>query len=115
MALISNPFIANTDKQLSPDELAQAIRADLVGEYEAIIGYEAHAMATQDQRVQQALSKIADEERKHVGQLEELLTLLKPQEGLLIDQGKQVIKQQLTNNSNQMMQQDNTISNQITQ
>ena len=78
MALISNPFIANNDKPLYPDQLIQAIRADLVGEYEAIIGYEAHAMATQDARVQQALYKIADEERKHVGQLEELLTLLNP-------------------------------------
>ena len=94
MALISNPFIANVSKQLSPDELVQALRADVVGEYEAIIGYEAHAMATQDQRVKQALFKIADDERKHVGQLEELITLLNPKEGQLIQQGKQAIQQQ---------------------
>lgn len=100
MAQISNPFIANVNKQLSPDELVQAIRADIVGEYEAIIGYEAHAMATQDQRVQQALYKIADDERKHVGQLEELLTLLNPKEGQLIEQGKQVIQQQSANTQN---------------
>ena len=55
MALISNPFVANVTKQLSPDELVQALRADVVGEYEAIIGYEAHAMAAQDMRVKQAL------------------------------------------------------------
>lgn len=99
MAQISNPFIANVNKQLSPDELVQAIRADIVGEYEAIIGYEAHAMATQDQRVQQALYKIADDERKHVGQLEELLALLNPKEAQLIAQGKQVIQQQQHSNT----------------
>lgn len=93
MALISNPFIANVTKQLSSDELVQALRADVVGEYEAIIGYEAHAMATQDQRIKQALYKIADDERKHVGQLEELITLLNPKEGQLIQQGKQIIQQ----------------------
>ena len=104
MALLSNPFIANINKQLSPDELVQALRADVVGEYEAIIGYEAHAMATQDQRVKRALFKIADDERKHVGQLEELLALLIPKEAQLIEQGKQVIRQQQTQNTSQPQQ-----------
>lgn len=110
MALISNPFIANINKQLSPDELVQALRSDVVGEYEAIIGYEAHAMATQDQRVKQALYKIADEERKHVGQLEELLAMLNPKEGQLIEQGKQVVRQQQTQALGQYK-----ISNQLSQ
>lgn len=114
MALISNPFIANVTKQLSADELIQALRADVVGEYEAIIGYEAHAMATQDQRVKQALYKIADEERKHVGQLEELITLLNPKEGQLIQQGKQVIQQQ-NQNAGQTTQPGSNMANQLTQ
>ncbi|MBP2643294.1 MAG: hypothetical protein H6Q67_1181 [Firmicutes bacterium] len=114
MALISNPFIANVSKQLSSDEIVQALRADVVGEYEAIIGYEAHAMATQDQRVKQALFKIADEERKHVGQLEELITLLNPKEGQLIQQGKQVIQQQ-NQNAGQITQQGSNMANQLTQ
>ncbi|MBP2652027.1 MAG: rubrerythrin family protein [Firmicutes bacterium] len=101
MALISNPFVANVSKQLSPDELIQALRADIVGEYEAVIGYEAHAMSTQDQRVKQALFKIADEEKKHVGQLEELLATLLPKEGQMLEQGKQVIKSQLAQPQNQ--------------
>ena len=37
MALLGNPFIANIPKQLSNDELAQALRVDIAGEYEAII------------------------------------------------------------------------------
>ncbi|EGO62562.1 demethoxyubiquinone hydroxylase family protein [Acetonema longum] len=109
MALISNPFIANINKELSADELVQALRADVVGEYEAIIGYEAHAMSTQDQRVKQALFKIADDERKHIGQLEELITLLDPKEGQLIEQGKQVIRQQQSQGAGQ------TMSNPMTQ
>jgi hypothetical protein len=48
--VLGNPFVANVPKQLSPDELVQAIRVDLAGELEAIIGYEAHAMATNDER-----------------------------------------------------------------
>lgn len=112
MALISNPFIANANKQLSPDELVQALRADIVGEYEAIIGYEAHALSSQDQRIKQALLKIADDERKHVGQLEELLSLLNPKESQLIEQGKQVIRQQT---AGQPMQQGLGVSTQFTQ
>jgi len=112
MALLSNPFIANVNKQLSADELVQALRTDIIGEYEAIISYEAHAISSQDQRVKQALQKIADEERKHVGQLEELLALLNPKEGQLIQQGKQVIQNQ---NTAQNMQAGSTVNNQITQ
>ncbi|MBP2646163.1 MAG: nickel-dependent hydrogenase large subunit [Firmicutes bacterium] len=107
-----NPFIANVNKQLSADELVQALRTDIIGEYEAIISYEAHAISSQDQRVKQALQKIADEERKHVGQLEELLALLNPKEGQLIQQGKQVIQNQ---NTAQNMQAGSTVNNQITQ
>ena len=115
MALISNPFIANSSKQLSPDELIQALRADIVGEYEAIIGYEAHAMATQDQRIQQSLYKIADEERKHVGQLQELLAVLNPNESQLIEQGKQFIKQQQFQNVSQPLPQGAKMPNQFNQ
>ena len=114
MALISNPFIANVSKQLSSDELVQALRADVVGEYEAIIGYEAHSMAAQDQRVKQALHKIADDERKHVGQLEELIALLDPQEGQLIQQGKQAIQQQ-NQSTGQTMQPGSHMAPQLTQ
>jgi rubrerythrin len=31
--------------------LLQALRVDIAGELEAIVGYEAHAMATTDERV----------------------------------------------------------------
>jgi len=94
MAILSNPFVANIPKQLSNEELLQALRTDIIGEYEAVIGYEAHAQATTDSRAKQILLKLADDERKHIGQLQELLTLLSPKEGQLLEQGKQVVEQQ---------------------
>ncbi|HEX9061504.1 MAG TPA: demethoxyubiquinone hydroxylase family protein, partial [Clostridia bacterium] len=72
MALLGNPFVANVPRQLSNEELIQALRVDIAGELEAIIGYEAHAMATNDERVKKVLIHIADEERQHVGELQQL-------------------------------------------
>lgn len=60
MALLGNPFVANCPRQMSNEELAQAIRVDIAGELEAIIGYEAHVMATADERVKNVLGHIAD-------------------------------------------------------
>jgi rubrerythrin len=98
MALLGNPFVANVNKQMSPDELVQAIRVDLAGELEAIIGYEAHAMSTNDERVKKVLYHIADEERQHVGELQQLLYLLCPKEAEHTEKGKQeIISQQQQN------------------
>ena len=62
MALLGNPFVANVSKQINVQELLQALRVDIAGEWEAIIGYEAHAMATDDERVKKVLYHIANEE-----------------------------------------------------
>jgi uncharacterized protein len=98
MALLGNPFVANVPKQLAGEELAQALRVDIAGELEAIIGYEAHAMAATDQRVKKVLYHIADEERQHVGELQQLLYMLCPKEEQFIEMGKQAIQQQQTQN-----------------
>jgi rubrerythrin len=103
MALLGNPFVANVDKQMSPEELAQAIRVDIAGELEAIIGYEAHAMSTSDERAKKLLYHIADEERQHVGELQQLLYILCPKEQEHTEKGKQeVIKQKQSNFQLQM-------------
>jgi rubrerythrin len=104
MVLLGNPFVGNVIKPLSNDELVQAIRVDITGEYEAIIGYEAHSMATNDERVKKVLQNIANEERKHVGQLEQLVALLNPQEAQSIEQGRQVIRDQQAQNFQQPLQ-----------
>jgi uncharacterized protein len=98
MALLGNPFVGNITKQMSPGELVQAIRVDIAGELEAIIGYEAHAMSTNDEHAKKILSHIADEERQHVGELQQLLYILSPNDMVLTEKGKQeVIKQQQQN------------------
>ncbi len=104
MALLGNPFVANVPKQLSTDELIQALRVDITGEFEAIIGYEAHAMATNDEKVKKILYHIADEERKHVGELQQLLYMLSPKEAQYIEQGKQTVQQQQAQNFQQPLQ-----------
>lgn len=96
MVLLGNPFVANVPRQLSAEELIQALRVDLAGELEAIIGYEAHAMATSDERVKKVLYHIAEEEKQHVGELQQLIYLLNPNEQQSIEKGKQAIVQQQT-------------------
>lgn len=98
MALLGNPFVANVPKQMSNEELAQALRVDIAGELEAIIGYEAHAMSTNDERVKKILYHIADEEKKHVGELQQLLYMISPREAEHIEKGKQQIQQQQEQN-----------------
>lgn len=94
MVMLGNPFVANVPRQLSAEELVQALRVDLAGELEAIIGYEAHAMATSDERVKKVLYHIADEERQHVGELQQLIYLLNPNEQQFTEKGKQEIIEQ---------------------
>jgi len=98
MALLGNPFMANVPRQMSGEELTQALRVDIAGELEAIIGYEAHAMSTNDERVKKILYHIADEEREHVGELQQLLYMLSPRDAEHTEKGKQTIQQQQAQN-----------------
>lgn len=104
MALLGDPFVANVSKQMSADELMQAIRVDIAGEFEAIIGYEAHAMSTNDERVKKVLHHIADEERQHVGELQQVLYMLSPKDAENTEKGKQAIIQQQQQNFQYQMQ-----------
>lgn len=98
MAELGNPFVANVPRQMSTEELAQAIRVDIAGELEAIIGYEAHAMSTNDERVKKILYHIADEERHHVGELQQLLYMLSPRDAQKMEEGKKEVQQQQAQN-----------------
>jgi rubrerythrin len=98
MALLGNPFLANVPRQMSIEELAQAIRVDIAGELEAIIGYEAHAMSTNDEKVKKILHHIADEERNHVGELQQLLYMLSPRDAEHTEKGRQTVQQQQAQN-----------------
>jgi rubrerythrin len=76
----------------------------MAGELEAIIGYEAHVMATNDERVKKILHHIADEERKHVGELQQLLYVISPKDAEQTEKGKQTIELQQSQNFNGSMQ-----------
>jgi rubrerythrin len=104
MAIIGNPFVANVTKQMTNEELSQALRVDMAGELEAIIGYEAHATATNDERAKKVLYHIADEERRHVGELQQLLYMLSTKDAQFMEEGKQKIQMQQAQNFQQPMQ-----------
>ncbi len=104
MAILGNPFVANIPKQMTADETIQALRVDIAGELEAVIGYEAHAAATNDERVKKVLYHIADEERQHVGELQQLLYILCPREAEHTEKGKQAVQQQQAQNFQTPMQ-----------
>lgn len=104
MALLGNPFVANSLKQMNNEELVQALRVDVVGEMEAIIGYEAHVGATSDERVKKILHHIADEERRHVGELQQLIYMLSPNEEQFVKKGEQTITYQQQQNFQQPLQ-----------
>jgi rubrerythrin len=89
---------------MSNEELAQALRVDIGGELEAIVGYEAHAAATDDERVKKVLYHIADEERSHVGELQQTLYMLCPKEAEFTEKGRQAVQQQQASNFQQPMQ-----------
>ena len=80
MPQLANPFLAQVPRKMSKEELAQAIRQDLVGELEAIFLYEGHVQATDDKVAKKILEDIGNEEKEHVGELLALLQYLDPAE-----------------------------------
>lgn len=104
MALIGDPFVGNVPRQMSIDELKQALRADIADELEAIIAYDGQVLATNDERAKKILSHISDEERKHVGELQQLLYLLSPIDSEHMEKGKQTVIQQQQSNFQQPLQ-----------
>jgi rubrerythrin len=93
MPEFTNPFpgISET-KPMSEVDLIRALRLDLAAEQEAIHLYEAHADATDNQMAQTVLRDIANEERVHAGEFLTLIEALAPDEGELLEEGRQEVK-----------------------
>ncbi|MEQ8200516.1 MAG: demethoxyubiquinone hydroxylase family protein [Syntrophomonadaceae bacterium] len=98
MAQLGDPFVGNIPKKLSYPELLQALRVDIAGELEAIMGYEAHVQATDDERVKKILTHIANEERRHVGELQQLMMMLDPGQEDYVQQGIKKVQDQQSQN-----------------
>ena len=72
-----NPFSGILPKRkLSERELTRALRLSLAAEEEAIHLYEALADATENTLAKRVLQDIANEEKVHVGEFQQLLTIL---------------------------------------
>jgi rubrerythrin len=95
MAELGNPFVGNIPRKISREELIQALRVDMAGELEAIMGYDAHVMAAEDERVQKVLSSIRDEEKQHIGELMSLIKMLDSKEAEYFDKGAGEVSEML--------------------
>ncbi len=104
MPQIGDPFVGNIPKKMNQAELLQALRFDIAAELEAIMGYEAHLQATDDERVKKILTHIVNEERRHVGELQQLMMMLDPSQEDYVQQGIQKIQDQQAQNFQQPLQ-----------
>ncbi len=94
MAEFVNPFSGMApDRKLNDRELARAIRMAIAAEQEAIHMYEAMADASDNPLAAKVLQDVADEERVHAGEFQELLRRLLPEEERLLQQGSDEVKE----------------------
>jgi rubrerythrin len=89
-----NPFSGMAPgRKFSDRELARAIRMCLAAEAEAVHMYEAMADASDNALAAKVLQDIADEERVHAGEFQELLRILLPDEQQLLQKGTQEVQE----------------------
>jgi len=94
MAEFLNPFSGLApDRKLTDRELTRAIRLTLAAEEEAVHLYEALADASDNPLAAKVLQDIADEERVHAGEFQELLRRLLPDEQQKLDEGAEEVRE----------------------
>lgn len=94
MAEFVSPFSGLApDRKLTDRELGRAIRLALAAEEEAIHLYEALADAADDPLATEVLQDVADEERVHAGEFQELLRRLLPDENRRLEEGTQEVRE----------------------
>ncbi len=87
--------IVKTPDKFTDRELTRAIRDAIIAEEGAIKQYETVVDATDNEDVKEVLQNIADEEKVHVGELQELLRKLLPDEQEFLDDGAGEVKEDL--------------------
>ena len=80
---------------MNKQELAQAIRADIIGEFDAIMQYEQHIMETDNEVAKTVWTDIRNEEMAHVGELMTLLAYIDPSEEIYFAQGQKEVEDML--------------------
>ncbi len=87
-----NPFSGILpNRKLSERELTRALRLSLAAEEEAIHLYEALADATDNKLAKAVLQDIANEEKVHVGEFQQLLNILLEDEEKWLREGAEEV------------------------
>ena len=88
-----DPFKGMTpDRKMNDRELTRAIRMSLSAEEEATHLYEAIADATDNEIVKKVMQDVANEEKIHVGEFQELLNKLLSDEKEFLDEGSKEVE-----------------------
>ena len=94
MAEFVNPFSGMMpNRKLNDRELARAVRMCLAAEEEAVHMYEAMADASDNPLAAKVLQDIANEERVHADEFQELLRVLLPDEQQLLQKGTEEVRE----------------------
>jgi len=80
---------------LTERELTRALRDAIIAEEDAVKQYEVIVDSTDNEDAKKVLQHIADEERVHVGELQELLRRILPDEQELLDEGAGEVEEEL--------------------
>ncbi len=72
--------IYTPDRKLTKVEILRAIKFAIASEYEAIQLYQQIMESTDNKDVKVVLADVAREEKHHVGELRQLLTILSPED-----------------------------------
>ena len=84
-----------SDRKLTPQELIRAIRFMIAAEYEAVQLYTQLAESTDNELAIEVLKDIANEELVHVGEFQQLLHELAPDEAALYAKGADEVKAEI--------------------
>jgi len=85
-----NPFPGmEPEEKFGNRELSRSLRVAIAAEHEAVHLYEAIADATTNAKAKELLQDIANEEKVHVGELQELLESIRKDERKFVDEGRE--------------------------
>ncbi len=94
MAQFVNPSVVLLgDKKASPRDLTRLVRQSIAAEQEAVHLYEFIADATDVEWVRRVFQHVADEERVHVGEFQEVLNRLLDNEQEMLEEGAREVSE----------------------
>lgn len=80
------------DKKLTDSEIARALKLSIAAELDAAHTYELIADAVENKKVQEVMRDVAGEEKVHIGEFEELLSMFDKDHDRLVQEGREEIK-----------------------